>query len=154
MILPVHDRLRAHLTRLLATRYSLDASAQPTLALEYPPNRDLGDLGTPMAFELAKRLRKAPRAIAQEIAADFGTLDGIERVAAAPNGYLNFFLERPAFLRDRLASAADSRRPSAGKAIVEHTAINPNKAAHIGHLRNAALGDTLVRVLRFRGVPV
>jgi arginyl-tRNA synthetase len=154
MILPVHDRLRAHLARLLATRYSLDPSAQPTLALEYPPNRDLGDLGTPVAFELARRLRKAPRAIAQEIASDFGTLEGIARVAAAPNGYLNFFLERSTFLRERLTSTAPARTHNEGKAIVEHTAINPNKAAHIGHLRNAALGDTLVRVLRFRGVPV
>ena len=154
MILPVHDRLRVHLARLLTTRYSLDPSAQPPLALEYPPNRDLGDLGTPVAFELARRLRKAPRAIAQEIATDFGTLEGVERVAAAPNGYLNFFLERPAFLRERLTSAAPARAHAGGKAIVEHTAINPNKAAHIGHLRNAALGDTLVRVLRFRGVPV
>ena len=154
MILPVHDRLRVHLARLLTTRYSLDPSAQPPLALEYPPNRDLGDLGTPVAFELARRLRKAPRAIAQEIASDFGTLEGVERVAAAPNGYLNFFLERPAFLRERLTSAAPARAHAGDKAIVEHTAINPNKAAHIGHLRNAALGDTLVRVLRFRGVPV
>ena len=163
MILPVHARLRAHLTRLLSTRYSLDVSAQPSLALEYPPNRDLGDLGTPVAFELAKRLRKAPRAIAQEIADEFGTLEGIERVAAAPNGYLNFFLTRPAFLLDRLSTTATAQSPGhrrggsdppAGKAIVEHTAINPNKAAHIGHLRNAALGDTLVRVLRYRGVPV
>ena len=77
MILPVHDRLRVHLARLLTTRYSLDPSAQPPLALEYPPNRDLGDLGTPVAFELARRLRKAPRAIAQEIASDFGTLEGV-----------------------------------------------------------------------------
>jgi arginyl-tRNA synthetase len=154
MILPVHDRLRAHLARLLTTRYSLDPSAQPTLALEYPPNRDLGDLGTPVAFELARRLRKPPRAIAQEIASDFGTLEGVARVAAAPNGYLNFFLERPTFLRERLTSSTPARRQDEGKAIVEHTAINPNKAAHIGHLRNAALGDTLVRVLRFRGVPV
>ncbi|HKH74481.1 MAG TPA: arginine--tRNA ligase [Vicinamibacterales bacterium] len=154
MILPLHDRIRVHLARLLTTRYSLDPSAQPPLALEYPPNRDLGDLGTPVAFELARRLRKAPRAIAQEIADDFGTLEGIARVAAAPNGYLNVFLERSAFLRERLTSAGPARAHDAGKAIVEHTAINPNKAAHIGHLRNAALGDTLVRVLRFRGVPV
>jgi arginyl-tRNA synthetase len=154
MILPVHDRLRAHLTRLLATRYSLDASALPTLALEYPPNRDLGDLGTPVAFELARRLRKAPRAIAQEIATDFGTVEGLDRVAAAPNGYLNFFLARPTFLLDRLTKPLAPAAPPDGKAIVEHTAINPNKAAHIGHLRNSALGDTLVRVLRFRGVPV
>ncbi|HLG53698.1 MAG TPA: arginine--tRNA ligase [Vicinamibacterales bacterium] len=154
MILPVHDRLRAHLTRLLATHYSLDQSALPALVLEYPPNRDLGDLGTPVAFELARRLRKAPRAIAQEIAAAFGALEGIRQVAAAPNGHLNFFLERQAFLLDRLSPAGPAPRPVAGKAIVEHTAINPNKAAHIGHLRNAALGDTLVRVLRFRGVAV
>ena len=160
MILPVQDRLRTHLAHLLTTLYSLDASTMPPLALEYPPNRDLGDLGTPVAFELARRLRKAPRAIAQEIAGAFGALDGIRQVTAAPNGYLNVFLERPAFLLDRLAPeppphlAAALDRSFAGKAIVEHTAINPNKAAHIGHLRNAALGDTLVRVLRFRGIPV
>src|SRR4029079_10158641 len=74
--------------------------------------------------------------------------------AAAPNGYLNFFLERPAFLRERLTSAASARAHAGGNAMGEYSAINPNKAAHIGHLRNAALGDTLVRVLRFRGVPV
>jgi arginyl-tRNA synthetase len=155
MILPVHDRLRARVARLLATLYSLDDSTAPAIVLEYPPNRDLGDLGTPVAFELARRLRKAPRAIAQEIAAALGLLEGVRQVSAAPNGYLNFFLERREFLLERLGhDASSSVRPSAAKAIVEHTAINPNKAAHIGHLRNSALGDTLVRVLRFRGIPV
>src|SRR5207244_3265137 len=154
MILPLHDRLRVHVARLLTALYSLDESSLPAIALEYPPNRDLGDLGTPVAFELARRLRKAPRAIAQEIAGAFGSLEGIRQVAAAPNGYLNFFLERRDFLLGRLSGdTTTAARPSAGKAIVEHTAINPNKAAHIGHLRNSALGDTLVRVLRFRGIP-
>jgi arginyl-tRNA synthetase len=153
MILPVHDRVRAHVTRVLVQLYALDAAEPPAVVLDYPPNRELGDLGTPVAFELARRLRKAPRAIAQEIAGAFGTLEGVTRVAAAPNGYLNFFLERRGFLLDRLAPAA-AAEPAAAKAIVEHTAINPNKAAHIGHLRNSALGDTLVRVLRFRGIPV
>jgi arginyl-tRNA synthetase len=154
MILPIQERVRAHVLRLLAELYSLDQTDAPVVVLEYPPTRDLGDLGTPVAFELARRLRKAPRAIAQEIAGTFGTLDGVTRVAAAPNGYLNFFLERRGFLLERLAPGAARPRPSAAKAIVEHTAINPNKAAHIGHLRNSALGDTLVRVLRFRGIPV
>ena len=154
MILPVHTRLRDHLTGVIATLYSVEPSSLLSLALDYPPNRDLGDIGTPAAFELARRLRKAPRAIAQEIAAAFGTLEGIRQVTAAPNGYLNFFLERPAFLRDRLVPALSAPSRDAGKAIVEHTAINPNKAAHIGHLRNSALGDTLVRVLRFSGIPV
>src|SRR5919201_247403 len=82
-------------------------------------------------------------------------LDRVRQVAAAPNGYLTFFLERREFLLGRLTpERPGAPRPSAGKAIVEHTAINPNKAAHIGHLRNSALGDTLVRALRFRGVPV
>src|SRR5688572_31504937 len=103
MILPVHDRLRTHLTRLLASLYAIDSESTPAIALEYPPNRDLGDVGTPVAFELARRLRKPPRAIAQEIAAAFGVLEGVRHVAAAANGYLNFFLERPAFLLDRLA---------------------------------------------------
>src|SRR3954469_10290090 len=103
MILPVHDRLRAPVTRLLSTLYAIDDSAAPTLTIEYPPNRDLGDLGTPVAFELARRLRKAPRAIAQEIAGAFGAVEGVDRVAAAPNGYLNLFLQRPAFLLARLA---------------------------------------------------
>ena len=159
MILPVQDTLRAHIAQLLTTLYSIDAEARLSIVLEYPPNRELGDLGTPIAFELARRLRKAPRVIAQEIASAFGSLEGVRDVAAAPNGYLNFFLERAAFLLDRLApepppQLAAAVRHSSGKAIVEHTAINPNKAAHIGHLRNSALGDTLVRVLRFRGIPV
>jgi arginyl-tRNA synthetase len=155
MILPVHERIRAHVGRVLRTLYGLDPETPTGIVLDYPPNRELGDLGSPVAFELARRLRKAPRAIAQEIAGAFGSLEGVARVAAAPNGYLNFFLERPAFLLERLAhTGAAPSRVTEGKAIVEHTAINPNKAAHIGHLRNSALGDTLVRALRFRGVPV
>src|ERR1044071_8732161 len=106
MTLPFHDLLRPPLARLLANLYALaprgveglDETAAPAIVLDYPPNRELGDLGTPVAFELARRLRKAPRAIAQEIAAAFGALEGIRQVSAAPNGYLNVFLERPAFL--------------------------------------------------------
>jgi len=151
MILPVHDRIRAHLAHLLTTRYALDPSAQPPLALEYPPNRDLGDLGTPVAFELARRLRKAPRAIAQELAAALGTIDGVDRIVVAPNGFINIFLARAATTAGWLAGAEAASRAPQGKVIVEHTAINPNKAAHIGHLRNSTLGDTLVRLLRFQG---
>jgi arginyl-tRNA synthetase len=155
MILPVHARLREHIAQVLSQLYGLDAAAVPSIVLESPPNRDLGDLGTPIAFELARRLRKAPRAIAAEIAGASASVPGVRQVVAAPNGYLNFFLDRSAFLRERLApGGGGAAATAAGKAIVEHTAINPNKAAHIGHLRNAALGDTLVRALRFRGTRV
>src|SRR5690242_21877942 len=123
MILPLHDRLRAHLARLLATLYALDETTAPSLTLDYPPNRELGDLGTPVAFELARRLRKAPRAIAAEIAAASASVAGVRQVVAAPNGYLNFFLDRSSFLRERLtpSAAGAGAAATAGKAILEHT---------------------------------
>ena len=155
MILPLHEQLTARVREVLAQLHGITDS-ELVIAIEYPPNRTLGDLGTPVAFDLARRLRKAPRAIAQELATALGPVPGIARVEAAPNGYLNVFLDRPAFLLSRLGLAGTLPAPPArsDKTIVEHTAINPNKAAHIGHLRNSALGDTLVRVLTFRGHPV
>jgi arginyl-tRNA synthetase len=155
MILPLHEQVRARVREALARLHGI-ADADLTIPIEYPPNRALGDLGTPVAFDLARRLRKAPRAIAQELAGGLGPIPGVSRIDAAPNGYLNVFLDRPAFLLARLSLAGTLPAPPARteKTIVEHTAINPNKAAHIGHLRNSALGDTLVRVLKFRGNPV
>ncbi len=155
MILPVHDRIRSRIREALHQAFGLAPADQPAIVIEMPPNRTLGDLGVPVAFELARRLKKAPRQIASELAERLGTIDGIARVAPAPNGYLNFFLDRAGFLQARLGEARDRQAPAtAPKVIVEHTAINPNKAAHIGHLRNATLGDTLVRALRFLGHPV
>jgi arginyl-tRNA synthetase len=152
MILPVHEAIRTALTSLLTNRFGLDGGELPPIVLETPPRRQMGDLAAPLAFELARRLRKAPRAIAQEIAGAIDPLDGVSRVEAAPNGYVNFFLSRPALLAQWLAGSPAARRSAGnGKVVVEHTAVNPNKAAHIGHLRNAALGDTLVRLLRLQG---
>ena len=154
MILPFQQQLRAHLHQVLTTLYGLAPETLPAIVLEYPPTRALGDLATPVAFELARRLKKAPRVIGQEIAAGFGTLAGVREIQAAPSGHLNVFLDRVPFLLARLRREAATLPAPPGKAIVEHTAINPNKAAHIGHLRNSALGDTLVRALRHRGIPV
>jgi arginyl-tRNA synthetase len=125
-------------------------------AVETPPDRALGDLAVTAAFQLARTLRKAPRAIAQELAQAGGAIDGVDRVAATPKGYLNVYLDRRSFLAERVRGEGAETASAAilDKTIVEHTAINPNKAAHVGHLRNAVLGDTLVRVLRFRGMPV
>ncbi len=129
---------------------AIDDPALTGMAVEPAPKRALGDLAVPLAFELARRLRKAPRVIAQEIVASLGTVAGFSRIEAAPNGYVNFFLDRPLWTR-RWLTHETRTATSSGKAIVEHTAINPNKAAHIGHLRNAALGDAFGRVLRFLG---
>ena len=153
MILPIHDRVRVRMSGAVSELYGIDA-ADPMLAsipVESPPRRAMGDVAVPLAFELARRLRKAPRAIAQEIVAHLGAVDGFARIEAAPNGYVNFFLERPSHLIEWLRARGDGPAQSGEKAIVEHTAINPNKAAHIGHLRNAALGDAFGRLLRFLG---
>ncbi len=155
MMLALHDTLRARLRDVLTELYGLDAEALPPIAVEFPPNRALGDLAVTVAFELARTLRKAPRIIAGEIAAGLGAIDGVARADAAPSGYVNLYLDRPAWLQRALvARAAAQPTPGPAKTIVEHTAINPNKAAHVGHLRNSALGDTLVRLLRFQGHPV
>jgi arginyl-tRNA synthetase len=160
MILPVHALVRSRLQHTLSQTFGLPDNDQPPIVIETPPRRALGDLAVPVAFELARRLRKAPRAIAQELAAALGTIPGVDRVEAAPNGYLNFYLDRRTFVMARLRDAAQQEQgkslqtAGAGKVIVEHTAINPNKAAHIGHLRNSALGDTMARLLRFQGRPV
>jgi arginyl-tRNA synthetase len=151
MILPVHSAIRERLDRALEDAFQIPPSERPAIVIETPPRRALGDLAVPVAFELARRLKQAPRAIAQTLATTLGSIDGVARVQAAPNGYLNFYLERAAFLTSRLEAPPESPAATDLKAIVEHTAINPNKAAHIGHLRNAALGDTLVRALRFQG---
>jgi len=155
MILNVLRQVHEQVAAAAARQYGL--TEVPAFAIEVPPNRALGDLAVTIAFQLARSLRKAPRAIAQELAGVLGAIPGVTKVEAAPNGYLNLSLDRRAFLLARLVgpggAAATIVTPGA-KTIVEHTAINPNKAAHIGHLRNAALGDTLARVLSFRHTPV
>ena len=144
----VHDAISG------AIRQHFGIADLPPIAVEVPPTRALGDLSVPVAFQLARTLRKPPRAIAQELAQALGPIPGVARVVAAPNGYLNLYLERPSFLAARVRQQVAPQPAPLEKTIVEHTAINPNKAAHIGHLRNAALGDTLARALRFRGMPV
>ena len=120
------------------------------MVLERPPRVALGDLATPVAFDLAKSLRKAPRAIAAELAAALVRPAGVREARVEGGGYLNVFLERGPFAAASMAAPA-AEPALAGKIVVEHTNINPNKAAHIGHLRNAVLGDVLVRMLRFLG---
>ena len=151
MILSLHEALRLGVQKTLGDLYALAPDAIPPIVIQYPPNRALGDLAVTVAFELARVLRKAPRTIGQEIVDSLAPIPGVSRAEAAPNGYVNVYLDRPVYLRQAADSPTKPRGAAeAGKTIVEHTAINPNKAAHIGHLRNAALGDTLVRLLRFR----
>jgi arginyl-tRNA synthetase len=124
------------------------------VVLEVPPRRELGDLAWPGALPLAREVRRAPREIAARVVAAAAWPEGVARVEVAGPGFLNIFLDRPGLLRRMLARTPTAGGAGGPKTIVEHTNINPNKAAHIGHLRNAVLGDILVRSLRALAVPV
>ena len=148
----VEERIRKALRHHIHERYKTDVP----IVLERPPKLAMGEVASPVCFELAKRLKKAPRALAQEIANSLKPIDGVARVEVAGGGYLNTYFDRAAFFRATCEEAAGkssetTREGRNGKIIVEHTSINPNKAAHIGHLRNAVLGDTFVRLLRGTG---
>jgi arginyl-tRNA synthetase len=124
--------------------------ALPAVVIEQPPKVELGDFAIPI-FPFAKPLRAAPLKIAEAIRAEIGPIEGIAEIRVAPPGYLNIKADR-GYLAATLA--ADQKPPTEvphGKILVEHSSINPNKAAHIGHLRNAILGDTFVRLLRYAG---
>src|SRR4051812_36194822 len=127
MILPVQRVVRSRIAEAVASLYSI-APDDPVLAaivVDIPPRRALGDLAVPLAFELARRLRKAPKVIAQEVAGRLGAIEGIARIEAAPNGYINFFLDRVHHLEAWLGAGTSPPETTGEKAIVEHTAINP-----------------------------
>ena len=146
----IEDRLKV----IILAKYQV---AYDSLPFTTPPRIELGELALPIAFDLARKVRRAPKVIAQELATEAQAIPGVWKVDVAGAGYLNFYLDR-AQLVLRLADSIQANRHGCaagsdvpGKTIVEHTNINPNKAAHIGHLRNAALGDAFVRCLRFLG---
>ena len=171
VLLEIQRSIRREFVKTVKEVFGLETTDPP---LAFPPSLDLGELSIAACFELAKALRRPPRKIAEELAARFRLPAGIERVSVAAGGYLNFHLDRPAlaeglFIERSGGLAAHAGLPNApggpsadgqvetalhGKVLVEHTSINPNKAAHIGHLRNAVLGDTFARLLAARGAEV
>ena len=148
--------LKKRLQDRIAARLEKDfAPSAGELDLVETPDHKFGDLALAYPFQAAKRLKVPPRQTAEKVAALLAGLDGVEKVQAAGAGYVNLFLDRNRFFEDALrAPAASGLAPEEAKVLIEHTNINPNKAAHIGHLRNACLGDTLARSLRFKGETV
>jgi arginyl-tRNA synthetase len=149
------NRLRVALAGHIREKYGVELA----IVLERPPKIEMGEAASPVCFELAKRLKRAPRQIAQEIANGLGKVEGIAKVEVAGGGYLNAYFDRGSFWAEAQKKSSgglaertkDSQDRLSHKIIVEHTSINPNKAAHIGHVRNAVLGDTMVRILRHVG---
>jgi arginyl-tRNA synthetase len=141
-------RLVQHLRDFLRRTYDLE---NVNIVVEQPPKIEFCEYALPLAFELARKLRKAPRKIAEEIVAGVGAIPGIEKFEVAGAGYINVRVNRVELATELAADRSPSPDVFTGKVLVEHSSINPNKAAHIGHLRNAILGDTFVRLLRFAG---
>jgi len=161
--LSTFQKLQAEVTDVLKRRIHEVFGVDHDPALQMPPKRSLGDIAFPAALHLAKTLRRKPRDIATELAEDIVFPDVVTRVTIEGAGYLNLFLDRGKITAALLtapvfggpqSSEGITDEATAEKIIVEHTNINPNKAAHIGHLRNAVLGDVLVRALRCLGHPV
>ena len=144
----LEHRLAQRVRECLEKRYP--GVVLPAVVIDQPPNVELGDFAIPI-FPFAKPLRSAPLKIAEAIRAEIGSVEGIAELQVAPPGYLNVKIDR-AWAASALAAdkRLEAESPS-GKILVEHTSINPNKAAHIGHLRNAILGDTFVRLQRYAG---
>lgn len=151
MYLKEQKKLEARLRAVLREKFAIELD---TLAIEQPPEIKFGEYALPLAFELARRLKKAPRKIAEEIITALGPVEGFAAFEVAGAGYINAHLDRAAVAKTIAASAEIETDAQPGHAIVEHTSINPNKAAHVGHLRNAILGDTFVRLLRAAGQKV
>jgi arginyl-tRNA synthetase len=152
----IQETMRERVRTAIKKVFDIDL---PEIPVEVPPRTELGDLAFPVAFELAKRKaatgqKQNPRDIATKLAEEMRSVEGVARVDVAGAGYLNLYLDRAAFLLQSLGEPKPLDPLLGGKIIVEHTAVNPNKAAHIGHLRNAVLGDTTVRMLRAAGETV
>jgi arginyl-tRNA synthetase len=151
--------LREKVIKTAKTEFNVELEQ---VAGEIPPKTELGDLAFPVAFELAKKIKQAtgektnPREIAEKLKVALETEDFVEKAEVAGAGYLNVFFNRAKFLAESanaepLPRLKISENKDAPKVCVEHTSVNPNKAAHIGHVRNSVLGDSFVRILRANG---
>ena len=151
-MIELKNRLKKDIFGRVRERFPLALS---DIELAPTPNQTMGDLALAFPLQLAKKVKANPRTIAQEVLDRVGPLEGVTKAEIAGAGFINLYLDRKAFFRERARFAGPSGlAPEEAKIIIEHTNINPNKAAHIGHLRNAVLGDTLARCLRFRGETV
>jgi arginyl-tRNA synthetase len=155
-LIELQNKLKAAIRAAAAESFAVELEE---IVGEVPPRTELGDLAFPIAFELAKQIKKttgekrAPRGIAESLKSSLETMAEVARVEVAGAGYLNIFFDRAKLVAElgTQPDAPNEATADARKLMVEHTSINPNKAAHIGHVRNSVLGDTFVNILRAGG---
>ena len=146
------ESIYEELSETIKTRVlSMFGHAIDRIVLQAPPKLNMGDLATPVALELAKVLKRRPREVAEQLSSGMHLPMFVDRVTVEGPGYLNFHFDRGAFTAQHFRNVMAPPKATGTRVIVEHTNINPNKAAHIGHLRNAVLGDTYVRCAKWLG---
>ena len=149
------EQITDQLTETLTSRVlTLFGHAIDRVVLQSPPRLAMGDLATPLCLELAKALKRKPRELAEAMVDGLTLPMFVQSVTIEGAGYLNFRFDRGAFTAAHIRSVMTPAASTGERVIVEHTNINPNKAAHIGHLRNAILGDTYVRCMKWLGYRV
>jgi arginyl-tRNA synthetase len=141
-------KLKKQIHRSLMDKFPLE---EIQLEISHTPNAKMGDLALPFPLQLAKKIKRQPRELATDIVPLLADLPGVDKIEVAGPGFINLFLNRREFFIQQVESLeTQTFRPEEKKIIIEHTNINPNKAAHVGHLRNAVLGDTLGKCLKYK----
>ena len=146
----VFDEIKNNIEKILSELGVSDV----TYSVE-PARPGFGDVTCNVSFLLSRRLKKTPREIARQVSAKYQDLDSklVSGVEAHPSGYVNFTVNMGALGRIIIQNSAGDDYGTvdiggSSKIVVEHTSVNPNKALHIGHVRNIVIGDTVSRILR------
>ena len=156
-IIEIQNLLKQTVRDAALAKFGVDLGSP---VLEIPPKTELGDAAFPAGFELAKLIKQQtgekqnPRGIAEELKSELEKTDSVDRVEVAGPGYLNVFYDRTKFLSENASAKVNESAAVGPKICVEHTSVNPNKAAHIGHVRNSVIGDTFQRILKSTGKSV
>jgi arginyl-tRNA synthetase len=148
--------LKKNLSGAIASAAGI-AKEEAFASIELPKGK-FGDVASSICFSLAKKEKKSPVALAQEISKKIKLPDWVSTLSA-DGPYLNFTLS-DSFYQQLVLEISKSKgkfgkgKPKKGKTIIEFPSVNPNKPWHIGHLRNALLGDSVARILEFCGETV
>ncbi|MDQ0116675.1 arginine--tRNA ligase [Paenibacillus harenae] len=139
----------------IVSESGLTPARQVNVVVEHPANEANGEFSSNVAMQLAKQLKRAPLAIASEVKEKL-LGDGVvsklfAKIDVAPPGFINFYVNWEQWAKLDASGTISPRAKMRQKVLIEHTSINPNKSAHIGHLRNSCIGDTLARLLKQAG---
>ncbi len=145
----IYGNLKDKLRDIIKSHYKIELE---NINLQVPQDRNFGDISTTIPFVLASKLKTKPYEISKIIVKEFENDRRFSVIRIANGGYINFYFDKE-FLISHFSKPKEVKKLNK-KVIIEHTSINPNKSAHIGHLRNSCIGDTLFGIARESGFDV